>query len=62
MEKELTKELTFEEAIRYLNKNNCYEDEWKGAGMWEAVNDVCSYKGKLTVKYLEELLKNAEER
>ena len=48
-------------AIEYLVGNSVYEEEWSGAGMWQAVEEVMKYKKPITEKYLDLLLKKAEE-
>ncbi len=48
------------EAIEYLFENDKYTNEWTGAGMWEAVREVLGTKEPITKKWLDELLKTAE--
>ena len=49
-------------AIKFLIKNSVYGNEWQGAGMYEAVEKMMEYKGRITAHYLIELLKEAEDR
>jgi len=50
-------------AINYLVKHNVYTDEWSGAEMYEAVEEVILYSPKIiTRKYLDKLLKQAENK
>jgi len=49
------------EAIEYLVANNVYQDEWSGAGMYHAVEDIIESKDvDFSKEYLDELLKKAE--
>lgn len=48
------------EALKYLFENDKYRDEWTGAGMWEAVQIVITYKKKISKKLLNSLLEQAE--
>lgn len=49
-------------AIAYLIEHSVYRDEWSGAGMYEAIRDVCMSDGTLFLKaYLDALLKEAED-
>ena len=51
------------EAIQYLAKNSVYVNEWQGAGMWEAVLEILQSKEEiLDIKYINSLLKKAEDR
>jgi hypothetical protein len=53
-------------AIEYLVRHSVYTEERSGVGMWEAVEQVIWYQpksrltSKLTKKYLDKLLKEAE--
>ena len=38
--RELNSNMNKLEAIIYLHKNSVYDNEWTGAGMWEAVESV----------------------
>lgn len=50
-------------AIKYLIENDQYQEEWSGAGMWEAVIEVMKSEEKyLTKHFLDTLLKTAEGR
>jgi hypothetical protein len=55
------KELSKIESIKYLIKNSVYGNEWQGAGMWEAVLEIMKRKYKITTKFLDKLLKEAED-
>ena len=48
-------------ALEYLIKNNVHTDEWRGAGMYVAIEKMMKYKGEITEKYLNKLLKEADE-
>lgn len=50
------------EAIEYLSKNSEYNDEWSGAGMWEAVEEVLKKEGVISESWLCELLKKAKDK
>ena len=50
-------------AIKYLVKHNVYTDEWSGAGMYEAIEEVILYSPKnIAKRYLDKLLKQAKNR
>lgn len=38
--------MTKQKAIEYLVKNSVYSNEWQGAGMWEAVENVMNVSAK----------------
>ncbi len=47
-------------AVKYLVKNDVYCNEWSGAGMFTAIQDVInSHKLIFTKAYLDELLDKA---
>lgn len=49
-------------ALKYLIDRSVYKDEWSGAGMYEAIEEV--FKAKDTgfdKRYLDRLLKEASE-
>ena len=49
------------ESLNYLVKNNVYNDEWSGAGMYHAVSKVIeSEEETFTKDFLDSLLKDAE--
>lgn len=54
--------MTIEEAIKYLIKHSVYGNEWQGAGMWEAVEELMKSGKKVTQSYLDKLLKEAEDK
>lgn len=50
------------EALKYLIDNNVYYDEWRGAGMYEALSTVIKSEEEIfTQEYLDDLLKKASE-
>jgi hypothetical protein len=49
-------------AIEYLIENSKYNDEWSGAGMWEAVCYVMVTKKELNKRLLDKLLEDARNR
>ena len=49
-------------ALEYLIMHNVYGNEWQGAGMYESIEEMMKHKGKITQKYLDNLLKEAEDR
>lgn len=50
------------DSIKYLVENNVYDNEWSGAGMYHAVEDVINNDaGWFEKSYLDHLLKNASE-
>ena len=47
-------------AVEYLVQNNVYQDEWTGAGMYEAIEAIIKSEEKeFTKEYLDGLLKDA---
>jgi hypothetical protein len=49
-------------ALIYLVKNSVYNDEWSGAGMYEAIEKIITSEVKFFNKnYLDSLLKEAAE-
>lgn len=50
-------------AITYLVTNNVYNEEWSGAGMYEAIAIIVRTpkKVRFSKKYLNELLEKAKE-
>ena len=47
------------DAIKYLINNSVYNDEWTGAGMYEAIVKIVPSK-KVKIKFLDELLEQAK--
>ena len=60
--KKVEKKYSKLEAIEYLVEHNVYGNEWQGAGMWEIVCEMMMTKKAITEKYLNSLLKKAEDR
>lgn len=56
------KKLTKLNAIKYLHDHSAYNDEWSGAGMWEAVEKVLKSRGEIDPHWLDELLVIAANR
>jgi hypothetical protein len=54
--------MTIEEAVKYLVDNDKYENEWSGAGMWEAVLQVVKPENAaiLCEDFLDDLLEKAK--
>lgn len=49
-------------AIKYLVENNVYDNEWSGAGMYLAIEDVINNDTEwFEESYLDHLLKKAAE-
>lgn len=49
-------------ALEYLIENSVYGNEWQGAGMYEIIVKMMKYQGIIKQKYLNRLLKEAEDR
>lgn len=57
--KKVIKEYTQLESIKYLVENSVYNDEWTGAGMWEAVEKVIKIPSNNTEGRLKSLIERA---